>query len=59
MDYPHNLGGKYMSQLHSVLYTLRLFHKVMAYKELVFLVPQELKKKCIQTGGRVEEIQKF
>jgi hypothetical protein len=59
MDSPHNQGGKYMSQLHSVLYTLHLFHTGMAYKELVSLVPQELKKKCLQTGGRGEEIQNF
>jgi hypothetical protein len=59
MDSPHNLGGKYMSQLHSVPYRLHLFHMGMAYRELVFLVPPELKNKCLQTSGTGVEIQNF
>jgi len=45
MDFPHNLGGTYMSLHHFVLYRLHLIHMEMVYKELAFLPPQELKTK--------------
>jgi len=51
MDFPHNLGGKYTSLHHSVLYRLRLIHTEMEYKELAFLPPQELKTKLSLKSG--------
>jgi len=36
MDFPYNLGGKYMSLPHFALYRLHLIHMEMVYKELVF-----------------------
>ena len=44
MDFPHNLGGSYMNQLHSALYRLHLIHTGLVHMELVFLRPQELQR---------------
>lgn len=42
MGYPCNLVGKYTSQLHFVLYRLRLTHKGMASKVLAFPLDDSL-----------------